>query len=108
MRKAWQELLDKVYLKNAFLGQGPLTNARPTLKGYGTWTVNPYICYDNKDLFNVWELLLSGKDESSRDAYVFDVVNVGRQVLGNYFKTVRDSFTVAYERRCVEGPQVGR
>lgn len=99
VRKAWQELLDKVYLKNAFLGQGPLTNARPTLKGYGTWTVNPYICYDNKDLFNVWELLLSGKDESSRDAYVFDVVNVGRQVLGNYFKTVRDSFTVAYEKK---------
>lgn len=99
IRQAWTELLNKVYTKNAFLGQGPLTNARPTLKGHGTWTVNPYIVYDNKDLFRIWELLLKGKDESTKDTYVFDVVNTGRQVLGNYFHKVRDEFTAAYEKK---------
>lgn len=33
--------------------------------------------------------------------YDFDLVNVGRQVLGNHFALLRDAFTAAYERRDV-------
>lgn len=99
IRNAWNELLNKVYIENAFLGQGPLTNARPTLKGSGTWTVNPHTAYKNQDLFRIWELLLQGRDKSTRDTYVFDVVNTGRQVISNYFLQVRDHFTNAYERK---------
>ncbi len=107
IRRAWKVLLDKVYVTYAING-GPLTNARPMLKGNGALMVNSYICYDNKDLFKVWELLLSGKDKSSRDFYVFDVVNVGRQVLGNYFKDVRDRFTQAYEKtNAAEARRIG-
>lgn len=99
IRNAWNELLNKVYIENAFLGQGSLTNARPTLKGSGTWTVNPHTAYKNQDLFRIWELLLQGRDKSTRDTYVFDVVNTGRQVISNYFLQVRDHFTNAYERK---------
>ena len=46
-RNAWQELLNKVYTKTAQLGQGTLTNARPSLSGHGNWTTNPTIYYNN-------------------------------------------------------------
>lgn len=99
IRKAWSELLNKVYIAKAHLGQGALTNARPTLKGHGNWTTNPKIAYSNKDLFQIWELMLKGKDSSKRDSYVFDVVNIGRQVISNYFLQLRDEFTLAYEQK---------
>lgn len=98
-RAAWRELLDKVYTEYAHLGQGMLTNARPTLKGHGNWTTNPRIGYRNEDLFGIWKTLLKAGEGSSRDTYVFDVVNLGRQVLGNYFGCVRDEFAEAYDAR---------
>lgn len=97
VRRAWKDLLDKVYVSTTGLGQGTLPDARPTLKGNGNWT-NPSIPYDNKDLFRIWESLLQSVD-CTRDSYCFDVVNIGRQVLGNYFLVVRDRFTQAYEKR---------
>lgn len=95
VRKAWRDLLDKVYIKHASLGQGTLTNARPSFTGHGNWTTNPKIDYNNKDLFNIWQVMLSSKNDS-RDSYLFDVINIGRQVLGNHFLTARDEFTKAY------------
>lgn len=101
-RQAWHMLLDKVYTATAQLGQGTLTNARPSMKGHGNWTTNPAICYDNRELMRIWETMLSAAGETQRDSYVFDVVNVGRQVLGNYFMTLRDRFAAAYETRNLE------
>ncbi len=98
VRKAWADLLDRIYVKTAQLGQGTLTNARPCLKGHGNWTTNPGISYKNEDLFRIWETMLSAEG-TGRDAYGFDVVNIGRQVLGNYFLTVRDRFAEAYSKK---------
>lgn len=83
-RKAWEILADKVYIQPAQVGQGTLTNARPCLKGNGHWTTKPTIEYQPKDLVEAWRLLLLVKD-CQRDSYEFDLVNIGRQVLGNYF-----------------------
>ena len=94
-RKAWEILADKVYIQPAQVGQGTLTNARPCLKGNGHWTTKPTIEYQPKDLVEAWRLLLLVKD-CQRDSYEFDLVNIGRQVLGNYFNVVRDEFTLAY------------
>lgn len=66
------------------------------MKGNGHWTTKPTIEYQPKDLVEAWRLLLSVKD-CQRDSYEFDLVNIGRQVLGNYFNVVRDEFTLAYE-----------
>lgn len=102
-RKAWRLLKDSVYIDPAALGQGTLTNARPCLQGSGNWTTNPTIKYSNKVLLDIWELMLkAGQKGSKHDMFEFDVVNVGRQVLGNYFLVLRDNFAKAYENRSVE------
>ncbi|MEN8157197.1 MAG: alpha-N-acetylglucosaminidase, partial [Bacteroidota bacterium] len=95
VRAAWKILLDKVYQYPARLGQGMLTNARPSLEGHGNWTTTPHIDYNNADLFRAWELMLQAEDQS-RDAYRYDLVNIGRQVLGNHFQLLRDRFTGYY------------
>jgi alpha-N-acetylglucosaminidase len=94
-REAWQLLYDKIYVHPTFGSQSTLTNARPCLKGYGHWTNNDTIFYPQKELMAVWKSLLSVKG-CSRSSYEFDVINVGRQALGNYFHTLRDEFTKAY------------
>lgn len=98
-QQAWLGLLDSVYVETARLGQGTLTNARPTFKGHGNWTTNPKIAYRNRTLLKIWEQLLQVRSVSRHNAYLFDVVNIGRQVLGNYFHELRDGFTAAYDKR---------
>lgn len=95
--EAWQILFDKIYQSPATLGQATLTNARPSLTGHGNWTTNPAYHYDNKELFTAWEKLLSVTDPQ-RDTYLFDIVNIGRQVLGNHFMVLRDQFADAYSK----------
>ncbi len=96
--EAWEILFNKVYTKPAVLGQGMLTNARPTLTGHGNWSTNPAIHYDNRDLLRVWELLLKTRDKSS-NSYRHDLVNVARQAIGNHFLTVRNRFNAAYQAK---------
>ncbi len=100
VRKAWKILLDEVYQypHPPYTGQATLTNARPTLTGHGNWSTNPQIHYSNKELFHAWELMLNAKDRS-RDSYGYDVVNVGRQVIGNHFLELRDQFNSHYNSK---------
>jgi alpha-N-acetylglucosaminidase len=46
-------------------------------------------------LLKAWGLLLKVSNPK-RDAYTYDIVNIGRQVLGNYFSVLRDKFTSDY------------
>lgn len=101
VREAWKGLYEKIYVDPAILGHATLVNARPSLKGHGNWTTEPKTVYDNEDLFDIWETMLSA-EEYERDAYGYDVVNIGRQVLGNHFLVLRDEFASAYEERNVD------
>ncbi|MEN8202825.1 MAG: alpha-N-acetylglucosaminidase [Bacteroidota bacterium] len=105
VRASWKILLDQVYQYPARLGQGMLTNARPSLAGHGNWTTTPHIDYDNAELFRAWELMLQAK-EQSRDAYCYDVVNIGRQVLGNHFQVLRDRFTGYYHQGDIDSLKI--
>jgi alpha-N-acetylglucosaminidase len=99
VEKAWNILLQTAYAERAGLGRATLTNARPALTGHNTWTTNPVINYSNKDLLQAWNLLLQAPVNNQTPAvYLYDVVNTGRQVLGNYFAVLRDKFTAAYEQ----------
>lgn len=98
-RKAWHILYDSVYITPAALGQGTLTNARPTLKGHGNWTTNPKYAYNNRCLYEAWKLMLKSAKDGKTDSYRYDLVNVGRQFLGNTFMRVRDEFSLAYEKK---------
>lgn len=96
-REAWKILHQKIYKNPAKLGQATLTNARPSLIGNGNWTTDPAINYDNKELFSAWELLL--KNPGNTSSYQYDVVNIGRQVLGNHFLLLRNKFTESYQKK---------
>jgi alpha-N-acetylglucosaminidase len=94
-KAGWELLLNTAYTSPTALGQATLTNARPSFTGHGNWTTDPTIAYQNSGLLKAWGLLLKVPNPA-RDAYAFDVVNIGRQVLGNYFSILRDRFTSDY------------
>ncbi|MDP4186227.1 MAG: alpha-N-acetylglucosaminidase, partial [Bacteroidota bacterium] len=96
--KAWQLLGSKIYVSPAKCTESTLTNARPALTGNGNWTTNNHIDYDNRELLEAWGLLLKHKG-INRSTYKYDVVNIGRQVLGNYFTCLRDSFAKYYTEK---------
>jgi alpha-N-acetylglucosaminidase len=98
VEKAWQILYEKIYTHPAKCTESTLTNARPSIEGYGNWTTNNQIGYNNMDLLDAWEVLLKSTD-TKRQAYQYDVVNVGRQVLGNYFTQLRDQFVSYYKNK---------
>lgn len=105
VRAAWEILLGKVYISPVRLGQATLTNARPTFTGSGNWTTDPTIHYNNSELFNAWEMLVSVKD-THRDSYYFDLTNIGRQFLGNHFFTLREQFTRHYNKRNLDSLKI--
>ncbi len=96
--KAWELLYENIYQYSTALGQATLTNARPTLTGSGNWTTNPDINYDNNVLFKAWQFMLENPSET-RQTYAYDVVNIGRQFLGNHFRLLRDGFSQNYYDR---------
>ncbi|MCX2476992.1 alpha-N-acetylglucosaminidase [Pedobacter sp. MC2016-05] len=95
---AWKSLVNDVYNKPTQLGQGILINAKPSLKGTAHWTPNPNYSYSNKTLLQIWEQLLDSKSKRNQSSN-YDAVNVGWQLLGNHFKSLRDDFNATYEKR---------
>ena len=95
-RQVWRILCDSVYVGISGTGQTPITCARPCLEGHWYWTGNHNLKYDNAKLVKAWKLLASVGSE--RDSYIFDLVNIGTQVLGNRLAELRDEFASAYRR----------
>jgi alpha-N-acetylglucosaminidase len=100
---AWEALHKKIY-SNDFSkgGQAVLMNARPQLRGWNSWTTCPDISYNNGELWKIWVELLKAKDVDN-GGYRFDVVNIGRQTLGNLFSMFRDEFTTSYTKKDIAG-----
>lgn len=94
MRNAWRILCDRIYTEFSKTGHSSLVCAHPALEGNWHWTTRPSTNYSISDLWNAWKLLLEVSSE--RDAYIYDVVNVGRQLLGDCFLSERDAFARAY------------
>lgn len=94
VRQAWKTLCDEVYTEHSKTGHATLTCAHPALEGNWHWTTKPSLNYSVETLWGIWETLLAA--DSDRDTYKYDVVNLGRQVLGDVFLAVRDEFTTAY------------
>ncbi len=81
-RKAWFLLYDKVYME-ASTNKASMISGRPNMKGDSKWN-STNIKYNNNDLVKVWETLLKSPLSKS-SSYEFDLVNIGRQALENYF-----------------------
>ena len=64
------------------------------------WTTNIAIPYKNDKLAKVLSRMLQADAASKRtDAYQFDVVNLTRQVLGNYGRTLHHNMIQAYKQK---------
>ena len=100
--KAWDSLHKKIYKKYATAGQAVLMNARPMLVGTDSWNTYPDITYNNRDLWDIWTEMLKAS-HINNTGYRFDVINVGRQVLGNLFSSFRDHFTQCYSEKDIDG-----
>lgn len=96
---AWRLMHDSIYNHMATCGQAVLINARPMLVGTDSWNTYPDIFYDNRTLWQIWQLLLAADVDPQNPGHNFDVVNVGRQVLGNLFSDFRSSFTDSYNKK---------
>lgn len=108
--KAWTILEGSAYRDFSRGGQAVLIHARPCLYKYEGWCTVPDYEYKNEDLLQAWKLLVKAYDPKSihEREQRYDIVNVGRQLIGNHFLTLRDSFTQAYERRDLEmAEQIG-
>jgi len=97
-REAWKILFNDVYVQVP-KSLGVLPNFRPEMSKPNKRTVNDY---KNKDLVKVWAKLLEVK-ECTRDAYIIDLITVGRQVLGNYFLVVKNEFDKMYQFKDLPG-----
>lgn len=104
VNSAWQKLHEDIYTKPALCGQAVLINARPQLEGVQGWNTHPEYHYDNDVLWRIWEELLSAGDIDNA-LFKFDVINVGRQVLGNLFSNFRDRFTECYKKHDILGAE---
>ena len=103
--KAWKQLYEKIYTSAALCGQAVLMNARPQLEGVEGWNTLPGYDYKNIDLWEIWKELLKAEGVYHSE-YHFDVINVGRQVLGNLFADYRDKFADCYRKKDLEGTKV--
>lgn len=93
-RLAWKSLIEKVYKDYSITGQATLTNAHPCLEGNWMWTTRPGRSWSVADIMDIWEKF--SRADSERDTYLFDLVNVARQALGDLFLDMRNEFTKAY------------
>lgn len=101
--EAWRMMHDSIYNRMATCGQAVLMNARPMLVGTDSWNTYPDIFYDNATLWAIWQKLLDAEVDPANPGHNFDVVNVGRQALGNLFSDFRASFTDSYNKKDIEG-----
>ena len=97
MRTAWRLLADSVYNKVSSPGQTVRINQRPTMgeiNEYRQYYVAPTYKYSNITLLDVLDDLLAA-DCNTRTRH-FDVVNITRQLLGNYFSDLYADYVKAY------------
>ena len=98
MRTAWKLLADSVYNKVSSPGQCVRINQRPTtgnIKEYRQYYIAPTYRYKNIVLLDVLDNLLAA--DCNTRARHFDIVNITRQLLGNYFSDLYIDYVNAYK-----------
>lgn len=95
VREAWNILFNQVYVQVPTT-LGILSNFRPVMKQSKFYSTA--INYSNATLLQAWKKLLLVSD-CGRDALRIDIITVGRQLLGNYFLTVKEEFDRFYESK---------
>lgn len=96
-RNTWQGIMSDIYIAPSRTRQSSVLNARPDFEGKGSKYIKTEIPYNPAKLQRYWGDLLATTNETPRDAQLFDIVNIGRQVLGNLSREQLGYFRTAYE-----------
>lgn len=105
LRNAWEILGNEIYIKGAGVGQAPLTDARPALKGRTGGYANARYYYEDGKLLAAMDSLLASSDVDN-PAYRYDVMNVTRQALGNRFTQLKEQLVNVYERKDIDSVRI--
>ena len=95
LSNAWNLLFEKIYVHQSTSRASTHIATQPSLEKWGSKYANPTIHYDNKDLLNVWRLMLLAENKE-RDSYLQDLVMVASQAVANHVTPVRDAMVTAY------------
>jgi alpha-N-acetylglucosaminidase len=103
VRKAWEILSEKVLVDTAvgIWNHCTVFQMSPVLDyNRHFWSTNADIPYNNLDLLHAIDYLLQGKTESKKaDAYQYDLVNLTRQLLGNYGLNIYHQIINSYNNK---------
>lgn len=98
-RNAWKSLYYDIIDSRSYAGSPNTATEYPRLnKDNKPYQTSSKIANDNVLAFNVWQHLLSTKNNSNA-LFVYDAVNQGREVLGTYFYCLRNDFSQACYKR---------
>lgn len=80
---SWGLLYDSIYTGTSKTGHCSMINSRPNVNKQERYAKID-LTYNNKTLLKAWGEMLNCVSKE-RSSYQYDIVNIGRQVLGNYF-----------------------
>lgn len=101
-RKAWDILLATAYQPNTDrVESSTMVCARPAVKPKKSGpNLGFNIPYEQPKLLEAWALLLADADKLKQsDAFLYDIVDVGREVLSNHAQTLQPRIRAAWEKR---------
>lgn len=101
--KAWDVLRKTVYTVPAdkYIRDGAesILQGRPTLDSFTRWTKTK-LNYDAKDLLPAWVAMIKASDACKNSyGFQFDLVDITRQILGNYALSLQRKFVEAYNNK---------
>lgn len=97
---AWKILKNTVYTGSKTEG-GPesIVTGRPTFAQNTAWT-HTTLTYDPMQLVKAWDLFIATTDSiKGKEGFQYDLVDVTRQVLGNYATPLQQKFVEAFQER---------
>lgn len=100
--KAWDILLETAYKPGTDgVENSSMVAARPAIQPKKSGPNSGFnIPYPPRELFQAWSLLLTDADKlGASDAYRFDLVDIGRQVLSNHAQLLQPRIRAAWEKR---------
>lgn len=100
LEKAWQILVQTVYNGQVIRdGAESIIVARPTFEGYRRWA-RTKLNYAPEDLLPAWDLFVRSMDEGHQyEGFLYDLVDLTRQVLANYALPVQQQMSLAFKNK---------
>ena len=97
LENAWSILVRTAYNGQTIRdGAESIIVSRPTFEGYRRWA-RTKLNYDPEDLLPAWDLFIQSIDGCDQyDGFLYDLVDLTRQVLANYALPLQQQISVAY------------